>query len=349
MGLWDEAEDKAKAGFDSTPDDDDQDFDALKDDNLDVDEDVEEPEEGDVEEETEDADLEAEKKTKESPDDTGLTPGQQQQVKDQVLKMMGQDAVLKIRGVEKKASELSPREFTVFLQKGMDADQLYQRHAQERKAFELERAKFENEALALQSRLREAAPSGGLPANAKELGLVTELPEYLKPTADDPPEVLSWKESQAKLLDEHNAMKTYLFTQAQQSKNSEKVNEVLALRDTYPMASIDEVLAVKGARPDIASEELMRASHNYYSGADFIKKSLDSNPTFKREYDAEVIKNYLSRKSGAPKIPGNKKRGAGVDKVSFGVERKNFRGTFDDADRLSREYARQMNKMERES
>ena len=349
MSLWDDAEALArKKGGESTPDADDQDFDALGNDNLD-DEDIEE--EAEAIEEGEEEEVEEEEEEKETPpDETGLTPEEQMKAKDQILKLMGEDTVLKIRGVEKKASELSPKEFVAFLQKGMDSDQLYQKVAADRRALDVDRAKLENEILAISKGRQEGVGTGpltGLPADvAQGLGLVTTLPDYLKPAEDDTKETLAWKESQVKLLDEHNAMKVYLWQKARQEQDTAKVNEVLALRDNYPMASIDEVLAVKTVRPDEPAENLMRASHNYYTGADFLKKALESSPTFKREYDAEVIKGYLAKKGSAAKLPGKKARGAGVERVSLGSN-KRFRGTFEDAERLALQYADQIDKMEK--
>ncbi len=351
--LWNYEENERK--LNPTKDSDsnenvDVDLDALEEDKLDVAEDeVEEEEE--VEGETEEKEEVVEKPEKVKADETGLTATQQQAVKDQVLKIVGPDAILKVKGIEKKASDLTPQEMTVYLQKGMNADRLFQEHAAAKKQVDSERETVRQSALALQEYMKEhpAGRTGSQSGLADGSGYITKLPDYLKPHPDDTPEVQQWKESQVQMLDEFNAMKRYVVGNAQQAVDQKKVDDVVALRDTYPMASIDEVLAVKSVRPNVDSEELMRASHNYYSGTDFMKKAMTANPTFKREYDAEVIKSYLAKKGGAPKIPGKKARGSSIEKVSFGGERKNVKGTFEDADKLSRQYLHEVDKMEKES
>ena len=348
--LWDDAEANAKAQG-STPDDSDIDvnLDELDDDKLDTGDDTE-TEEVEETEEKEETTEKVVKPTKEAADDTGFTATQQKQVQDQVIKLVGPDAILKVKGVERKVSELTPQELTVYLQKGMNADRLFQEHATARKSLERERAAVEQGAAALQEYLQQqqAGRPGARPGVGDTGGYITELPDYLKPTAEDTPEVQRWKESQVKMLDDFNAMKRYIASTAQREVDQKKVDEVLALRETYPMASVDEVLVLKTARPREDTEELMRISHNYYSGGEFIKKAIAANPTFQREYHAEVIKNYLAKKTGAPKIPGKKVRGGAVDKVSFGTERKNFRRTFEDADSLSREFIKEQERMARE-
>jgi hypothetical protein len=344
MSLWDEAE-KRVTPDDSTPDQDidlEDRIDADDDDDLDLDlEDEEEGEEEDVEEEQAKTDV---------ADDTGLTPKQQKAVQDEVLKYVDGSTILKVKGVEKKASDLSPKEMVVFLQKGMNADRLFQENAAAKRELDRQRAIVEQSAAALQNQAGQhgAGQPGGLSGVDKGTGLVTTLPEYLKPSPDDTPDIQQWKESQVRMLDEFNAMKRYVLASSQRETDQKKVNEVLALRETYPMASVDEVLAVKSVRPDIDSEELMRASHTYYSGADFLKKALDSNPTYKREYDAAVIKSYLAKRGSAAKIPGKKARGSGVERVSAGKARGNSARTFEMADSLSRDYIKEFNRIQRE-
>jgi len=353
MSLWDDAE-KRMAAPDSTPtkDGQDVDLDVLDNDNLDTEDDLELDDEEEEEEEVEETDTEKKVPVEEKKaDDTGLTPEQQVAVQADVLKYVDGNTILKVKGVERKASDLSPKEMVVYLQKGMNADRLFQEHAASKRELEHQRAIVEQSAAAIQEEFRkhQAGQAGGLAAQGKGLGLVTTLPDYLKPSADDTPEVQQWKESQVQMLDEHNAMKMYISGTAQRETDLKKVNEVVALRETYPMASVDEVLAVKSIRQDIDSEELMRASHNYYSGGVFLKKAMEANPTFKREYDASVIKGYMAKKGSAPKIPGKRVRNANVDKVSFGEKRKNTLRTFEDADLLSRQYARELNRMDKES
>jgi hypothetical protein len=352
--FWEEAEEKAQAK--STPNDEfDVDLDSLEEDRV---EDDEEEIEKDTDTDEEDIEKEADTDVEEKPtdkdkvDDTGLTAEQQKAVKEDVIKRVGPDTILKVKGVEKKASELSPREMVVFLQKGMNADRLYQETAAEKRELARQRAMVEQGAAAIQEYAQQhktGLAGGGLPRQAKDLGLITEIPEYLKPSVDDTPEVHAWKESQVKVLDELNQMKLYIANQQRTETDNAKVNDVLRFRDDYPMASIDECLAVKSVRPDVDTEELMRASHNYYSGGEFIKKAMDANPTYKREYDAAVIKNYLAGKNTAPKIKGRKVHGSNIDKVSFGKDKKNFGRTFEEAETLSHQFFDELDKIERES
>jgi len=263
-------------------------------------------------------------------------------IAEQVVRLMGDDVLLRVKDYEKKASELNPAELVAFLQKGIRSDQLFQEAAAARKQLDSDRALVEKGALAVQQMLEQ------INAESSRRGPVTQIPEYLRPHPDDSEEIKNYKLHQLQLMDEVNAVKQQLVSKEVQSSNQREVDTIVGLaKTTYPMASIDEVLAVKSVRPNINSEELLQASHNYYSSKDFIKKALDSNPTAKREYDDEVIRQYVSRQNKAKTqtVAGKRHGSTSADAVSKGTRR--ISRDFDTADSLSREYLKEVDRINR--
>ncbi|MCK7532359.1 MAG: hypothetical protein MZV63_15665 [Marinilabiliales bacterium] len=113
------------------------------------------------------------------------------------------------------------------------------------------------------------------------------------------------------------------------------------------MASRDEVLAVKLGHPEASTDELMRLAHNYYSSKEHIDSAFKSNPTYKREYDEAVVKQYIARKQSAKKIAGQPvAAGSSSNRV---VERGKVPiHTFDDATKASKAYLRESKRIAEE-
>ena len=306
------------------------------------DEEFADAEEGEKEGEVEEK---PEKKSEASPDAAAspVVSPTDKAIAEQVVRLMGEDVLLRVKDYEKKASDLNPAELVAFLQKGIRSDQLFQEAAAARKQLDADRALVEKGALAVQQMLEQ------INAESSRKGPVTQIPEYLRPHPDDPEDVKAYKLAQLQLMDEVNAVKQQLVSKEMQSNNQREVDTIVNLaKTTYPMASIDEVLAVKSVRPNINSEELLRASHNYYSSLDFVKKALESNPTAKREYDDEVIRQYVSRQNKAKTqtVAGKRHGSSSADAVSKGTRK--ISRDFESADLLSREYLKEVDRMNRE-
>ena len=68
-----------------------------------------------------------------------LTPEQAKELKVELLKVAGEDKILKIKDKEVKISELTPEEVTFYLQRGIRADDVFQESARARKEVDDER------------------------------------------------------------------------------------------------------------------------------------------------------------------------------------------------------------------
>jgi len=166
------------------------------------------------------------------------------------------------------------------------------------------------------------------------------VPDFLKPGQFDTEEVAGLKQFAAEQQQRLDRLEGNFSQRQQEEKLRGIQGEVDTLYRDYPMASRDEVLAVKLAHPEVNTEDLMRMAHEYYSSKDHIDSALKHNPTYKREYEQEVIKQYLARKQSAKKIAGQP---AAANSSSSKVSEKGkipIR-TFDDALVASRAYVRE--------
>lgn len=259
-------------------------------------------------------------------------------VQDEVLRLVGSEAVVKIKGVERKLSELSPEEILSGIQKGIRADQIFNEMSGERKKLETDRALVEKGATIVQQyieRMQSGQGIGGETVNPQLIAL-------LKPNPDDTEETLYLKQNLAANIDRMSQYENQYRATEHRTRMQGIANEVLGFANDYPMASVDEVIAIKAARPNANTEDIMRAAHNYYCSEEHIKNAISANPTFKREYDSEVIKNYLGKKQNAKKIPGVKSGASNSEKVS---ERARLPiSDFDSADAAAKAYLNELRK-----
>jgi len=259
-------------------------------------------------------------------------------VQDEVLRLVGNDTIIKIKGVERKLSELSPEEIVLGIQKGIRADQIFNEMSGERKKLEEDRALVEKGATFVQQyidRVQSGKGLGGETVNPQLIAL-------LKPNPDDTEETLYLKQNLAANIDRMSQFENQYRINEHQTRMQGIANEVLGLAGEYPMASVDEVIAIKAARPNAHTEDIMRAAHNYYCSEEHIKNAITANPVFKREYEAEVIKNYLGKKQGAKKIPGVKSGASNSEKVS--ERARSPISDFDSADAAAKAYLNELRK-----
>jgi hypothetical protein len=259
-------------------------------------------------------------------------------VQDEVLRLVGNDAIIKIKGVERKLSDLSPEEIVLGIQKGIRADQIFNEMSGERKKLEEDRALVEKGATFIQQyidRVQSGKGIGGETANPQLLAL-------LKPTPEDTEETLYLKQNLAANIDRMSQYENQYRMTEHKNRMQGIANEVLGFKDEYPMASVDEVIAIKAARPNANTEDIMRAAHNYYCSEEHIVHAIMANPVFKREYEAEIIKNYLNKKQGAKKIPGMKSGSSNSEKVS--ERARSPISDFDSADAAAKAYLNELRK-----
>ena len=280
-------------------------------------EEEDEPDEADKDDEELDKTEDAPKAKEPKPDDTKpvqdggqqLTPQQEEAIRAQVIKLVGEDAVLTIKGVDRPLKDLTPREITIGLQKGIRGDQIFNELSAERHKLEEDRALIERGAQFVQDYL-EKINSGQLTSEKNATA------EMLRITDEDTEETAALKQALAESTKKLQSIEGAYRSTATEARLRSVIDDVKSFTKDYPLASVDEAIAVKVARPDVNTEDLMRAGHAYYSSEAHGRAVLDSNPEFKRKYDDEVIANYLARKTNAKSIPGTKSSSSSSNKVT---------------------------------
>jgi hypothetical protein len=221
---------------------------------------------------------------------------------EQVLKYVGGDTLVRIKGTERPLKDFSPQEIVNWIQKSARADQVMQEAAASRRQLDTERRQLEEHRALLEKGAAMVQDQlGGKKDGESQAG---NVPDFLKPGQFDTEEVTALKQfsmQQQQRLDRLEGS----FTQRQKTDQLRGIQqEVENLKKDFPMASLDEVLAVKLAHPEASSAELMEMAHKYYCSQEHIDAAFKSNPTYKREYDESVIKQYIARKQSAKKIAG---------------------------------------------
>jgi len=277
-----------------------------------LDKDEEEQLEEKEEEETEEVEEKEEEKKKELPEDEAF--------KQEVIKTLGEDAYLKVKGATYDIKDLTPEEVKRRLQMG---SRFYQ-------AME-EVSHMRNE---LNQGIQQVK---GMMAQQGQGGQVKSTmqtkPEFLKPTEYDTDEVKALKEYAG--MQDQRLANLEGGAQSQQIRAAEDriIQEVKSLEQDYPAASTDEVIAVRLMAPaHISTEEIMRKSHQWYSSPATIDRLLAANPEHKRALEDKIIKEYQAKKAKAKNIPRKRSRSSGTRRVSTTTPKsKGFGYDFDQA------------------
>jgi hypothetical protein len=220
-----------------------------------------------------------------------------------VLKYLGLDSTLKIKGKEYKLADFAKEDLLALIQKGTRMTQIGQELSQkERLLAERERVA---EANALQAtRLLQTRPEAGATKAA------TEPPPALAPSEYDTEDVKSvkqaalsvWKQNQEQ-AQRLNAIEGGLRSQETEAKSKEFMDDLNAHRADFPLASVEEVIAVHSLRPDIPISDLVRRSHGIYGSVEHVKEVFKHAPEVRKAVEDEVIAAYLARNSKARVLP----------------------------------------------
>jgi dephospho-CoA kinase len=296
--------------------------------------------EEDVEPSEDDEEVE-EKVEEEKPEEKKVDEGDDpySKIREDLINIVGEDTMLKIKDKELRAGDLSKEEAVMYLQKGIRADDLFNENANVRRELENERALVTKGAQAVTQLLDKQGAPDTQPQDVALQNVLTKLQvgEY------DAEEVKTLKLVATELVKELDTMKTE-FRQGQvNTYESAVVSEIGVLKKQFPLASVDEVLAVKTSHPDASLERLMEAGHNYYASQEFIGQALSANPQAKREYDEKVIRDYNLKRGKTKNVPLRRSRSSGSKKVSEKPSVKmGFDYDFDKAEALGKDYLREV-------
>jgi len=220
-----------------------------------------------------------------------------------ILKYLGMDSPLKIKGKEYKLSDFGKEDLLAFVQKGVRMTQVGTELSQrEQRIADRERVAESNVLQATQLRERYRP--------AEETKVETVPPKELQPSVYDTEDVKSvkqaaltmWNEnqSQAKRL---NAIEGGIQSQQTEAKTREFLDDLTSHKTDFPLASTEEVIAVHALRPDIPLADLVRRSHAIYGSIEHIKEVFKHAPEVRKAVEDDVIAAYLARNSKARVIP----------------------------------------------
>jgi hypothetical protein len=233
-------------------------------------------------------------------EETKLTPEQAKEVKIELLKIAGEDKILKIKDKEVPISELTPEEVTFYLQRGIRADDVFQESARIRKEVDSEKSILSERAEVLGRTVRkggEEQPSGL--AFLKE----TTIPKELEPDDLDSEKEKVLKETCKTLITEVNQLKVRGVEQVIRQGEQEFTGEIKAHKSDFPLASTEEVIAVRSANSKIPIKEIMQVSDSHYGSVDFVKEVFKHRPDIKRHFTDEIVSDYkhkISKRRGIP-------------------------------------------------
>lgn len=298
------------------------------------DEEVEEEEAGEETEEEEEVTVEKEEVEGDDP---------YQKIREDTIKALpdGEDTLFVVKGKEYRAADIPAKEWVNILQKGLRADQLFSEMGDSRRSLEQERelVRRNNEQA---QRILDQYGQGGKDGQKQ----TAAVPDFLKPNELDTDEMRLLKQYAADVTHRVTTLETGVQSSEVQRYEGEILTEVKTLAKEYPVASVDEVLAVKSLYPREKLDELMRLSNQYYSGLEFQKKAREANPTVARELDEAAVKAYLAKKGKSKAVGVKRSRTSGGQKVSTKPSKEiglNF--GFDDAEENSVDYLKEMSRL----
>lgn len=220
-----------------------------------------------------------------------------------VLKYLGMDSPLKIKGKEYKLSDFGKEDLLAFVQKGVRMTQIgTELSKREQTVADRERVAESN---ALQAtKLRERYH----PAEATKVEATP--PKELQPSEYDTEDVKSvkqaalmmWKENQSQ-AQRLNAIEGGIQSQQTETKTREFLDDLTSHKTDFPLASTEEVIAVHALRPDIPLADLVRRSHAIYGSIEHVKEVFKHAPEVRKQVEDEFIAAYLARNSKAKVIP----------------------------------------------
>jgi len=283
---------------------------------------------GKTEEETKEADVEGDPYNK---------------IREDIIKTLpdGEDTLFIVKGKEYRAADIPAKEWVNVLQKGLRADQLFAEMGERRRTLEQEQ-ELARQATAQAQRLLDEYGRGGK-AKVQE---TTSVPDFLKPNELDTEEMKLLKQYAADVTNRVATLESGVQNSEVKQYENEILNEVKTLSKEFPVASVDEVLAVKSLYPKEKIEDLMRLSNQYYSSLEFLQKALEANPTAARELEEKIVKKHYAKK-GKPRNVGVKRsRTSGSKKVSTKPTKKpGFDFGFDDAEEGARDYLTEIKRL----
>jgi hypothetical protein len=226
-----------------------------------------------------------------------------------------------IKGKEYDLRDLSPQEFKDRFSK---AGRFYQRmeelSAKEKTLTERERLAEEGA-----RRSQEIMRKYGDQGTTEQV----KVPDALKVREDDMDEVKALKEINAELYTKLGKLEQGYQQQAQTMTEQELYRQLDTLTTEFPMASKEEIVAVKYNYPDADLRTIAENSHNNRMSDDHFNAVTNAHPDKIREIEEKAIEKFLAKKQTAKRV-SRKKSSSTVSSKSSDKKTRTPR-TFDEA------------------
>ena len=258
---------------------------------------------------------------------------------EKVLSMLGDDAMLKIKGQDYKVSDLTPEEVTGYLQKGMRFNQGSEENARERETLAQARQVLQNDTAMVRNLMAQYEGRGqttGAPGRGN-------TPDFLQETEYDTESERNLKRFSGELLGRLSNLENTTQSNQVNTAKDNLMKDIDTLRVDFPGASIDEVIAVKTHYPHIPLDKLVEKSHEHYTSKEHLDTILNASPGLRRELEESVIVKYKARQAKANAVPGKRSATSGTKKVS--TQKPKHVKDFDDAEAFSMDYLAEIERM----
>ena len=316
---------EGESDFEDLEEEDDEDEDDdLESDLKDLDEKEEEVVEKEVEKKKEEEVIEEIEEEKKPEEKEGVVDKKvAEKVKEELLKIVGEDAVAKIKGVERPVKDFTPEEAMFYLQRGFRADEVFKEASEIRKEAEKTKEGTSQSASLFNQMMskRKGQPLGE--PSEKE----ATYPKGIQDEETDSEDVKAQKEVSRKMFDDMQELKG----QAGEAKilrgEQELFGAIEKHRPDFPLASTEETICVKAMYGNVPIDKIMQESDKKYGSTDFVEKVFKCRPDIKRHFYDKFVSAYVAKKPTQKKIAEKPSGGA---RVKTGVEIKTPR-TFEEA------------------
>jgi len=295
-----------------------------------------EPEKKEAEPEQKQTDADADKKA----DAVQAAPKEEvEKTNKEILDYLGMDSTLKIKGKEYKLREFSKDDLRAFIQKGVRMTQIGNELSQrEQTLAERERLAEANarRATELMAQVEQFKVSGASAVKAD-----AEPPEELIPSDYDTEDVRAMKQAalatwkaNKELSQRLQSIESGIQSQQTESESKKFLDELNSHRADFPLASVEEVIAVHSLRPDIPLGDLVRRSHSIYGSVEHVDDVFKHCPEVRKHFEDKAVANYLARQNksrvisekpssqGARQVPAAKKAIHSIESAGLAAKQK---------------------------
>lgn len=218
-----------------------------------------------------------------------------------IVSLLGEELkTLKSKGLEVDVSSFTPEEVHGLLQKGLRFYQAMGELSQEREALSARQKALEDAMRQVEEQSSKINTFGQTGQTKTKEVWQPEVPEFLRVNEDDPPETASLKKFLADLSQQVSSVATLKQEQELKTRQDQLLSEVKKYQETYPLASVEETLAVhflSGGKIPIS--KIMETGHKAYGSTDFVKRVFQAHPEVKKAIKDELVAEYLKTKKQA--------------------------------------------------